>query len=146
MNLLEVISYLLKFRKPTIENEVYTIENPWILFKKVGKIKLTDGQTFSFNPKNKENILKLVFFALSTGIHFGHERYQWKFNEKKGYVETPQGIKFKLKGLGLIFDETFLKQIHFAGFDLKNGCLIRNLSNIVDILTDLTLIVLPLSV
>lgn len=114
------IYYFLKFRMPTVEGYAYTIKNPWILFKKRGKIELTDGQSFYFNEKNKKDILALVLFALHNGIHFGHKRYQWKFNQNEDYVETHQGIKFKLKGLGLIFDETFLKQIHFVGFDLRN--------------------------
>ena len=123
MNLLYSLYYFLKFRMPTVEGYTYTIKNPLVLFKKTGQIKLSDGQTFYFNEKNKRDILDLVSFALLNGIHFGHKRYQWKFNEKEGYVETHQGIKLKLKDVGIL-DETFLKQIHFAGFDLKDKVVI----------------------
>lgn len=125
MNLFYNILYFLKFNMlPTVEGDKYTIVNPWVLFKKVGKIKLSDGQIFYFNKDNKKDIVELVLFALSSGIHFGKTKYQWKFNQQKGYIETHQGIKFKLKGIGGIIDETFLKQIHFVGFDLKNKIII----------------------
>ncbi len=122
-NKLYDLYYFFKFRIPTLEGYTYTVKYPWVLFKKRGKIELTDGQSFYFNEKNKRDILELVLFALLNGIHFGHKRHQWKFNEKEGYVETHQGIKLKLKGIGIL-DETFLKQIHFAGFDLKNKIVI----------------------
>ena len=123
MNLLYDLLYFAKFRIPTVEGNTYTIKNPWVLFKKTGKIKLTDGQIFYFNEKNKKNVLDLVLFILSTGIHFGRGKYQWKFNNKREYIETHQGVRFKLHGIGIL-DETFLKQVHFAGFNLEGKVVI----------------------
>jgi len=70
-----------------------------------------------------KKILNVVLFALDNGIEFGNGKYQWKFDEKKGIIETHQGIKFKMKTINLL-DETFLYQIHFPEFDLSGKIVI----------------------
>jgi FkbM family methyltransferase len=108
----------LEFKTKTVNGKKYTIKNPLVIFKKKGTIKLTNGDTFIFNKDNKKNVLKVVLFAINQGIEFGNGKYQWKFDQKNGIIETHQGIRFKMQTVGLL-DETFLYQIHFPGFDLK---------------------------
>jgi FkbM family methyltransferase len=105
------------FRYPTVQGKIYTIKNPLVILKNKGTIKLTNGTEFTFNRHNKKNILDIVLFALNNGIEFGNGKYQWKFDEKEGIIETHQGIKFKMQTINLL-DETFLYQIHFSEFDL----------------------------
>jgi len=107
-----------EFKTKTVNGKKYTIKNPLVIFKKKGTIKLTNGDTFIFNKDNKENVLRVVLFAINHGIEFGNGKYQWKFDQKNGIIETHQGIRFKMQTVGLL-DETFLYQIHFPGFDLK---------------------------
>ena len=113
-----MLEFYFKFRKPTLEGNKYTIKNPLVILRKTGIIKLSDGYEIEFNKENKYDILRVVFLALNTGVTFGTEKYQWKFDQKNGILETHQGIRFKISGIGLL-DETFLSQIHFSGFDIK---------------------------
>ena len=108
----------LEFKEKTVEGKIYTIKNPLVIFKKKGTIKLTNGDEFIFNEDNKRDVFNVVYFALSEGIQFGNGKYQWKFDQKNGIIETHQGIRFKMQGF-FVLGETFLYQIHFAGFDLK---------------------------
>jgi FkbM family methyltransferase len=118
--LINLIETWFKLRKPTLEGDRYTIKNPLeVLMKKNGTVKLSNGFEIPFTPENKQDILNVVAFALLNGIRFGDKEYQWKLNLKDGVIETHQGIKFKINSIGLL-DETFLSQIHFSGFDLKD--------------------------
>lgn len=108
----------LRRRAPTVENDKYAIKNPLVKLKKRGVIKLSDGYEVNFNRENKTDIFKVVEFALITGIKFGNGNYQWKLDQERGILETHQGIKFNISAFGFL-EETFLTQIHFAGFDLK---------------------------
>jgi len=113
----------LEFKGKTVEGKIYTIKNPSVIFKKKGTIKLTNGDEFTFNKDNKNDVFNVVYFALNEGIEFGNGKYQWKFDPKNGTIETHQGIRFKMQTIGLL-DETFLYQIHFSGLDLKGKTVI----------------------
>jgi len=113
----------LEFKGKTVEGKRYTIKNPSVIFKKKGTIKLTNGDEFTFNKDNKNDVFNVVYFALNEGIEFGNGKYQWKFDPKNGTIETHQGIRFKMQTIGLL-DETFLYQIHFSGLDLKGKTVI----------------------
>ncbi len=107
-------------REPTLEGDRYTIKNPLeVVLKKKGIVKLSNGYEIPFTRENKQEILNLVGFVLLNGIRFGDKEYQWKLDQKNGVIETHQGIRFKIGSIGLL-DETFLSQIHFSGFDLKD--------------------------
>ena len=110
-------------KHPTEEGSIYTISNPWVILLKSGIISLTDGQRISFNRSNKQEVFNVVGFALLNGIRFGNGPYQWKLDQENGVIETHQGIRFKIKKVGLL-DETFLNQIHFSGFDLADKVVI----------------------
>jgi FkbM family methyltransferase len=113
----------LEFKGKTVEGKRYTIKNPSVIFKKKGTIKLTNGDEFTFNKDNKNDIFNVVYFALNEGIEFGNGNYQWKFDPKNETIETHQGIRFKMQSISLL-DETFLYQIHFSGLDLKGKTVI----------------------
>ena len=113
------LQFILKIRTKTVEGTKYTIENPLVLLRKHGVVKLSDGSEISFNENNKKKILSVIFFALSNGIRFGDGKFQWKFDPIKEVFETHQGIKFSIDNVGLS-DETFLYESHFCGFDIKN--------------------------
>jgi len=110
----------LELRKATLEGDRYTIENPVeVISKKKGTVKLSNGYKIPFTSENKRDILRVVYFALLNGIRFGDSEYQWKLDPEKGILETHQGIRFKIGSIGLL-DETFLSQIHFSGFNIKD--------------------------
>ena len=118
--IVSLISAYLRFRKPTVEGDRYTIKNPIsVIIRKKGLVKLTNGYSIPFDIETKESILGIVFFALSNGVRFGEGEYEWKLDYKNRIIETHQGIKFKINQVGLL-DETFLYQIHFYGLELKN--------------------------
>ena len=117
-----LISWL-QINQPTVEGEIYKVKNPLSIFlKKTGTIQLSDGYKIPYNKENKEDVFILTAYALLNGIKFGGES-GWKYDSKNEVVEMHQGIKLKIKGLRLI-DETFLYQIHFNGFDLKDKVVI----------------------
>lgn len=117
--LTSLINRYLKADKKTIEGDSYRIENPLVLFKKGGVIRLSDNYEIPFNSENKDSIIQMVSFILSAGIHFGEKKYQWKFDKKSDIIETHQGIKFKINNIALL-DETFLFESHFSGFDVRD--------------------------
>ena len=110
----------LELREPLQEGEKYTIKNPLVIIKKKGTIKLSNGYEVFFDREKKNDVLGIVYFALSTGISFGNKIGQWKFDQKNGIIETHQGIRFSIRGSFGIFNETFLSQIHFSGFDMND--------------------------
>lgn len=115
-----MISAYLRFRKPTVEGDRYTIKNPIsVIIRKNGLVKFSNGYSIPFDIETKGSILGIVSFALSNGIRFGEGEYEWKLDYKNRIIETHQGIKFKINEVELL-DETFLYQIHFSGLDLKN--------------------------
>lgn len=122
----------LELRELTIEKERYTIENMLTFFiRKKGVVRLTNGYKIPYNRKNKQNITKIILLALRTGIRFGDLQWQWKLDVENEIIETHQGIRLSIDRAGLL-DETFLYQIHFSGFDLKNKIIITAGSYIGD--------------
>ena len=119
MNLKSRLYLWLQKTVPTIGQGKYIMLNPWIIIRNKGVLKLSNGYSINFNKENKKDIFRAVGFALVNGIRFGESEYSWKLDEKKGIIETHQGIKFKISAFGLL-DETFLSQIHFSGFDIKD--------------------------
>lgn len=123
LKLKDLYYYYFGFNRPTVEGNSYTIKNPQVLFRKKGIIKLSNGYEIPFYEKNKKDILKLINFILYNGIQLGNNEFQWKFDYKNQILETHQGIKFHLSTIGML-EETFLHQIHFAGFNLKDKIVI----------------------
>jgi hypothetical protein len=118
-----MLAMYLEFKKKTVEGKKYTIKNPLVMLRKKGTIELSNGDKFTFNKDNKESVLRFIYLALNEGIEFGNGRYQWRFDQKNGIIETHQGIRFKMQDL-FILSETFLYQIHFSGLDLRGNTVI----------------------
>ncbi|MEM3334168.1 MAG: hypothetical protein QW745_08225 [Thermoplasmata archaeon] len=61
INLLMMLSSYFQITKyPTVEGSVYTIKNPWVILKKSGIIRLSDGQKISFNKTINKKSLTLL--------------------------------------------------------------------------------------
>ena len=122
-----IISFVLTWlvsSRPTIQGDRYTIENPIsLLLRKHGVARFSNGYEIPYNRENKKSIVNLVYFIMQTGIRFGEKNNQWKLGPVNGTIQTHQGIKLSLHTIGLI-EETFLYQIHFSGFDLKEKVVI----------------------
>lgn len=119
-----LICAYLRFRKSTLEGDIYTVLNPIsVVIHKKGLIKLSNGFSIPFDKETKKCYLRIVSFALENGITFSEGEYQWKLDYRNGIIETHQGIKFKINQVGVL-DETFLYQIHFSGLELKNKVII----------------------
>ena len=89
-----LISAYLRFRKPTVEGDRYTIENLIsIIIRKKGLVKLSNGYSIPFDIETKGIILGIVYFALGNGVRFGEGEYEWKLDYQNRIIETHQGIK-----------------------------------------------------
>ncbi len=94
------------------------------LRKKDGKLICRNDFIFKFNKKNAKQIKDLFYFSLLDGVLFSNRKGYW--NYKNNIITTPQGIKFDIKSFDeLIFAETFLYDIHFSDFDLKNKVVVQ---------------------
>jgi protein associated with RNAse G/E len=103
----------------------YGVKNNFALLKGNGKVTIKNNNnnnfSFEFNKKNKEDVKNLLFFAKNYGVQFKNKKGYWNYNFQKNIIVTPQGIKFYLNHFDpLIFSETFLSDIHFCDFNLKN--------------------------
>jgi hypothetical protein len=123
INIRTLLYMWLELRKPDLRGMKCTIKNPLVILRKQGTIKLADGYEVSFDRSTKKDILKVVWSCLINGIHCGDGKYKWNFYPEKGIIKTHQGILFGADSVGLL-DETFLFQIHFSGFDLKDKIVI----------------------
>ncbi len=126
MRLTDIICGWCKLNSETIEGKKYTIENPWVIFRKSGVIKLTNGDKYEFNRNNKKEMLRIILFALDNGVTFNNKEEGWKLDDQNGIIETPTGIRFDIRSFdNLIFSETFLYDIHFVEFDLVGKTVIQ---------------------
>jgi len=132
----------LSFLFENFENfiSVYRATKNWIetsLFLK-GIINKSDlifrNSNFIFScDKNKRDIAKaLVILAGRHSVKFSEEYRKindlfWIIDKKKEIIYIPPaGIAFTLDSLdGLIFAETFVYDIHFVGFDLKDKVVVE---------------------
>lgn len=111
---------------PTLEGDIYTIRNPLVLLKGSGSIVLTDGTELRFDKANRADMTNIAIFAINEGVKFGPKKGQWKIDQESGIIETPQKLRFHISGLEpTIFGETFLYDVHFAGFDLKDKVVVE---------------------
>lgn len=123
-NLVAMLMLWLESRKLSLEGRIYTIENPlFFALKREGVIRLTDGYKVPYNRNNKQALARIISFALHSGIRFGNLQNQWKLDPINGIIETHQGIKLNINKVELL-DETFLYQIHFSGFNLKDKIIV----------------------
>ncbi len=103
------------------KNRIHNIIN---LLRKNGSLILLNNFRLNFNKSNENDIKSLFAFGLIYGVKFSDEQGYWHY--KDNIITTPNGIKFNLKNFHpLIFSETFLSDIHFSDFDLKDKIVIQ---------------------
>ena len=96
------------------------------LNKKTGKLICKNGLILNFNQTNYHNVKSLFYLSLLDGVLLSSKNKKGYWNYKNDIITTPQGIKFDIKSFDeLIFAETFLYDIHFSDFDLKNKIVVQ---------------------
>jgi len=107
------------------ERYMLGLRNNFALIKNRGKLNL-ENISFQFDEKNKMDVKKLLFFAKRYGVQFKNKKGYWNYDSKQKIIVTPQGIKFYLDHFDPnIFSETFLSDIHFCDFNLKNKVVVQ---------------------
>lgn len=56
------LQFILKLRTKTVEGMKYTMENPLIILRKYGVVKLSHSYEIRFDENNKKKILAVIFF------------------------------------------------------------------------------------
>ena len=96
------------------------------LNKKTGKLICKNGFVLNFDETNHSNIKNLFYFSLLDGVLLSNKNKRGYWNYKNNIITTPQDIRFHIKSFDeLIFAETFLYDIHFSDFDLRNKVVIQ---------------------
>ena len=96
------------------------------LNKKNGKLICRNGFILNFNETNYHNVKSLFYFSLLDGVVLSNKNKRNYWSYKNNIITTPQGIEFDIKSFDeLIFAETFLHDIHFSDFDLRNKVVIQ---------------------
>ena len=96
------------------------------LNKKTGKLICRNGFVLNFNQTNYHNVKSLFYLSLLHGVQLSNKNKRGYWNYKNNVITTPQGIKFDIKSFDdFIFAETFLYDIHFSDFDLKNKIVVQ---------------------
>jgi FkbM family methyltransferase len=96
------------------------------LNKKNGKLVCRNGFVLNFNETNYHNVRGLFYFSLLDGVLLSNKNKRGYWNYKNNIITTPQGIKFDIKAFDeLIFAETFLHDIHFSDFNLRDKIVIQ---------------------
>ena len=96
------------------------------LNKKTGKLICKNGFVLNFDETNHNNIKNLFYFSLLDGVLLSNKNKRGYWNYKNNIITTPQDIRFHIKSFDeLIFAETFLYDIHFSDFDLRNKVVIQ---------------------
>ena len=122
-NLAKVLGYL---RSRTVEGDVYSLRNPWVLWKRSGTLEFTDGTRFPFQAENKTAIVNLAMFALDNGVRWGRDAGTWRIDPELRVVQTPSGLRFFAESVDpTIFTETFLNDVHFVEFDLRGKVVVE---------------------
>jgi FkbM family methyltransferase len=92
-------------------------------------LKFRSGMTYYVNQNNKFAGLQLVLFAGKHGVHLDNKRkdkYTWILNEKRQIIKLPNDMRFYLCGFDSdIMAETFIYDIHFVDFDLRDKIIIE---------------------
>ena len=94
------------------------------LLKKQGSFILPNNFRLKFDENNKIDAESLFAFCLFYGVEFSDDESHWHY--KENIITTPTNIRFKIEKFhSLIFSETFLSDIHFSHFDLKNKVVVQ---------------------
>ena len=122
----ELLRILRYSRSRTVEGDIYGLRNPSVLLRRSGTLELTDGTKLPFRPENKSAALKLALFALDNGVRFGRSAGTWRVDPEVRVIETPAGLRFLAESFDpTIFAETFLYDVHFVDFDLRDKVVVE---------------------
>jgi FkbM family methyltransferase len=103
------------------KNKAYNLIN---LLKKRGCLIFKNNVKICFNEKSEKDVKNLFIFNKFHGVEFSDKQGYWHYRDN--IITTPDGIRFNIKKFDpLIFSETFLNDIHFSDFDLKNKIVIQ---------------------
>jgi len=123
----------------TGEGEIYTIKNPWVLMRKSGTLRFSDGFNIHFTKETKSDVMMMAAFALWQDVHFrtlqaqGVEREYWILDPHTRTIRTPSGITFRWTYFNpTIFAETYLYDVHFVDFDLTGKTIVEAGANVGD--------------
>ena len=126
-SLKERINFILE-----IENMVITFENfsDAILYfagiKDKAKLKFRSGLTIDANKETKQ--LARVLYELYKSVPLKDPKdtceYCWRVDWQNKILILPNGLRFYLYSLDMVFSETFIHDIHFVGFDLKDKIIV----------------------
>ena len=94
--------------------------------RKNGKLICRNGFILNFNKTNYHDLRRLFYFSLLHGVLLSSEDRRGNWSYKNGIIVTPEGIKFDIRSFDeTIFSETFLYDVHFSDFDLKNKIVVQ---------------------
>jgi FkbM family methyltransferase len=125
--------YLESLLLPTNDGEIYTVKNPWILTRKSGTLRFSDGFNIYFTEETKSDVMMIAAFALRHCVHFRNatssmeqDREYWILDPSTRTFRTPTGITFRWTYFDPTnFAETYLYDIHFVDFDLRGKTIIE---------------------
>lgn len=91
-----------------------------------GKFICDNGLILRFDKGDKTIMERLFLLSSRYGVRFNEGDGYWKLDLARKVVITPQGITFTIDSVfPLIFAETFLDDIHFVEFDLKDRIVVQ---------------------
>lgn len=94
------------------------------LVRKRGNLILPNNFKLSFNKENGRDIKNLFAFGLIYAVEFSDKEGYWNYRDN--VVITHNNIRFFIKNFDpLVFNETFLSDIHFSSFDLNNKIVVQ---------------------
>ena len=103
------------------KNRIHNLVN---LFKKKGYFVLKNNFKLFFNKYNNKDIKNIFAFCNLYGVEFSDKSTSWHY--KDNVITTPNNINFNIKNFHpLIFSETFLNDIHFSDFSLRNKIIVQ---------------------
>jgi len=84
----------------------------------------------NYKKEDIKNLLRdainFSYFVKRYGVQLKNEKGYWNYDPKNNIITTPQGIKFYLNYFDpYIFAETFLYDIHFCDFNLKDKVVVQ---------------------
>ncbi|MCL4480685.1 MAG: FkbM family methyltransferase [Candidatus Thermoplasmatota archaeon] len=103
------------------ENRKHNFTN---LLKKKGSFILSNNFRLNFNKNNKNDVENLFAFCIVNGVEFSDKEGYWHYRDN--IITTPTNIRFNINKFDqLIFSETFLSDVHFSDFELKNKIVVQ---------------------
>lgn len=95
-------------------------------FRRNGHFLCENGYRLDFKSSNADGIKELYVFSKVYGAILSDDIGFWNFDQNKQVITSPDYIRFVIRGFDApTFAETFLNDIHFVGFDLKDKVVVQ---------------------